>query len=126
VATPSRPDFGKAFESLDRLSDISILVVPGVESDTATEASSYVSGRAARPGVGGDMVYVMDPPPGGEWSFGQRDSRNSAEQIAATHQVLSDVLAQGHVHIAVLPVGRDPRSVLEGQRCHAVSRRHRA
>jgi hypothetical protein len=79
---PIAIDFGKAFETLDRLSDISILVVPGVEADTAATAASYVSGRAGHPGVGGDMVYVMDPPPGGEWNFGPRDGRNSAEQIA--------------------------------------------
>ncbi|HEY6176857.1 MAG TPA: phage tail sheath subtilisin-like domain-containing protein, partial [Kofleriaceae bacterium] len=35
------------------------------------------------PGVGGDMFYIMDPPPGGEWNFGPRDNRDSAAQIAA-------------------------------------------
>jgi phage tail sheath protein FI len=80
---PVAGDYGDAFASLDRLTDISLLVVPGVDTDTAAEASSYVSSRVARPGVGGDMFYIMDPPTGGQWMFGPRDARDSAAQIAA-------------------------------------------
>ncbi len=83
LADPIANDFSNALTTLDRLSDISLLVVPGVAADTAAESASYVSGRAARPGVGGDMFYIMDPPPGGEWNFGPRDTRDSATQIAA-------------------------------------------
>ena len=83
AADPIASDFGNALATLDRLSDVSLLVVPGVAADTAAEAASYVSERAARPGVGGDMFYIMDPPPGDEWNFGPRDTRSSAAQIAA-------------------------------------------
>jgi hypothetical protein len=80
---PTAADFGEALGALDRITDISLLVVPGVDADTAIEASSYVSGRAAKPGVGGDLFYVMDPPIGDQWMFGPRDPRDSATQIAA-------------------------------------------
>ena len=80
---PADGDFIAAFATLDRLTDISLLVVPGVEAGIAAAAASYVSGRAGRPGVGGDLFYIMDPPPGGEWNFGRGDTRDSAAQIAA-------------------------------------------
>jgi len=81
--TATAPDFENAFLTLDRLSDISLLVVPGVDAATANAAASYVTARAAKPGVGGDLFYIMDPPSGEGWSFGPRDTRDSAAQIAA-------------------------------------------
>ncbi|MEO7732022.1 MAG: phage tail sheath C-terminal domain-containing protein, partial [Kofleriaceae bacterium] len=80
---PTASNFGTAFEALDRLSDISLLVVPGVDAATAAAAATYVSGRAAQPGVGGDLFYIMDPPSGEGWDFGPRDTRSSAAQIDA-------------------------------------------
>ena len=82
AADPVAADFGSALLTLDRITDISLLAVPGVDAETAAEASSYVSGRAAKPGVGGDMFYIMDPPVGDQWLFGPRDLRDSATQIA--------------------------------------------
>jgi phage tail sheath protein FI len=81
-ADPVAADFGEALSTLDRITDISLLAVPGVDAATAVEASAYVSQRAAKPGVGGDMFYIMDPPIGDQWMFGPRDPRDSATQIA--------------------------------------------
>ncbi len=83
AADPIASDFGNALATLDRSTDVSLLVVPGVTADIAAVAASYVSERAARPGVGGDMFFIMDPPRGDEWNFGPRDARSSAAQIAA-------------------------------------------
>ncbi|KYG03828.1 hypothetical protein BE21_49920 [Sorangium cellulosum] len=50
-------DYDASLHELDRVDDVSILVIPGASADVAKIGASYVEGRLL-----GDIIYIVDPP----------------------------------------------------------------
>ncbi|AGP37429.1 phage tail sheath family protein [Sorangium cellulosum] len=50
-------DYDASLHELDRVDDVSILVIPGASAEVAKIGASYVEGRLL-----GDIIYIVDPP----------------------------------------------------------------
>jgi len=65
-------DYDASFKEMDRLDDVSILVVPGASKDISVFAAGYVHNR-----ILGDIIYIMDS------EGSARDDRSVTTQIKA-------------------------------------------
>ncbi|WP_437729250.1 phage tail sheath family protein [Sorangium sp. So ce861] len=50
-------DYEASLRELDRIDDVSILVIPGASAEVAEKGVAYVEGRLL-----GDIIYIVDPP----------------------------------------------------------------
>lgn len=105
AAPPTESDYDQSLQSLNRIDDASILVIPGASKEVMAKGIAYVEGRRL-----GDMIYIID-------SIGSaRDNRSSELQIAEVKALQKEIATKSSYAALYFPWVKvaDPYSQVSG------------